>query len=117
MLKACDDWLSIQLGLSEVNFEETIKAYFEQTEELKDADYKKYINIYNSQSDEGKMIMRFVSPITFLNAIKGNINKDNSCEVDINFIYSIEVAQNKSSRVVGTINNINHEILDIYRKA
>lgn len=117
MLKACDDWLSIQLGLSEVNFEETIKAYFEQTEELKDVDYKKYIEIYNSQSDEGKMIMRFVSPITFLNAIKGKINKDNSCEVDINFIYSIEVAQNKSSRVIGTINNINREILDIYRKA
>lgn len=116
MLKACDDWMTIQLGLSEVDFEKSIRAYFEQTYELKDVDYNKYIEIYNSQSDEGKMIMRYISPITFLNAIKGRINNDNSCEVDINFIYSIEVALNKSSRVVGTINNINREILDIYQK-
>lgn len=114
MLRANNELISVQIGIPEVEFESATKEYFIQNPDLTEDDYNKFMDVYKNQSEEGKMILRLISPSTFLKAIKNTpIDKDGA-EFDLQFMFGIEVEQSKAKRFVRAIQNFNDELKDVF---
>lgn len=114
MLRANNELISVQIGIPEVEFESATKEYFIQNPDLTEDDYNKFIDVYKNQSEEGKMILRLISPTTFLKAIKNTPIGENEPEFDLQFMFGIEVEQSKAKRFVRAIQNFNDELKDVF---
>lgn len=114
MLRMNNELISVQIGIPEVEFESATKEYFTQNPDLTEDDYNKFIDVYKNQSEEGKMILRLISPSTFLKAIKNTPIGENEADFDLQFMFGIEVEQSKAKRFVRAIQNFNDELKDVF---
>ena len=114
MIFSSNETFTIQLGVTEEEYDNAVKDTFKSLE-LDESVAEKYLVFYKAQDDSTKELLRYIHPITMANLLKNenrNADEINFEELGFSFLYSISVREDRVKEVLDAYTKFFKKVLE-----